>query len=122
VDRACSSSSSSSAGLELETLEETYTSSLFRTEPLYQFYDLRSMGNLVREQIERNEISGPDFGGATGNINVIGLIFFYEFDREIHIRFSLSKRAAGKSVIALTAIVGRSSGRNGGSIRFLRRH
>jgi len=46
-----SSSSSSSAGLELETLEETYTSSLFRTEPLYQFYDggILRMGNTVSE-------------------------------------------------------------------------
>ena len=45
--QASSSSSSSCIGLpdsalahgNLENMEETYTSSLFQTEPLYQFYD-----------------------------------------------------------------------------------
>ena len=45
--QASSSSSSSCIGLpdsalahaNLDSVEETYTSSLFQTEPLYQFYD-----------------------------------------------------------------------------------
>ena len=46
-----SSSSSSSGSSNLGDLEETYSSALFHTEPLYQFYDV---GSFTVSSSERN--------------------------------------------------------------------
>ena len=45
-----SNASSSELGLGVLDVEETYTSSLFQTEPLYQFYDRELSVSILRHE------------------------------------------------------------------------